>query len=140
MISSPTVKTLLEQNTTIQTNVGCTVEYNMNSMVDNISVVGTDYVRADGAKPYQKLFPASSVIKSFRPLGAGIKYGVFGDVALNSWKDPKKVEYPLNYRTYYPGIETYYKYWLSQKGVGANIAITYPQAVLTNKIVVRFEI
>lgn len=140
MISSPTVKTLLEQNTTIQTNVGCTIEYNMNSMVDNISVVGTDYVRDDGAKPYQKLFPASSVIKSFRPLGAGIKYGVFGDVSLNSWKDPKKVEYPLNYRTYYPGIETYYKYWLSQKGVGANIAITYPQAVLTNKIVIRFEI
>jgi hypothetical protein len=140
MISSPAVKTLIEENTTIQTNVGCTIEYNMNSMVDNISVVGTDYVRADGAKPYQKLFPASSVVKAFRPLGAGIKYGVFGDVALNTWKDPKKVEYPLNFRTYYPGLDTYYKYWLSQKGVGANIAITYPQTILTNKIVVRFEI
>ena len=140
MISSPTVKTLIEQNTTIQTNIGCTIEYNMNSMVDNITVVGTDYVRADGAKPYQKLFPASSVIKAFRPVGAGVKYGIFGDVSANTWKDPKKVEYPLNYRTYYPGIDTYYKYWLSQKGVGANIAITYPQAVLTNKIVVRFEI
>jgi hypothetical protein len=140
MISSPTVKTLLEENTTIQTNVGCTIEYNMNSMVDNISVTGTEYVRADGAKPYQKLFPASSVVKAFRPLGAGVKYGIFGDVSLNTWKDPKKVEYPLNYRTYYPGIDTYYKYWVSQKGVGANIVITYPQAVLTNKIVVRFEI
>jgi hypothetical protein len=140
MISSPTVKTLLEENTTIQTNVGCTIEYNMNSMVDNIAVTGTEYVRADGAKPYQKLFPASSVVKAFRPLGAGVKYGIFGDVSLNTWKDPKKVEYPLNYRTYYPGIDTYYKYWVSQKGVGANIAITYPQAVLTNKIVVRFEI
>jgi hypothetical protein len=140
MISSPTVKTLLEENTTIQTNVGCTIEYNMNSMLDNISVTGTEYVRADGAKPYQKLFPASSVVKAFRPLGAGVKYGIFGDVSLNTWKDPKKVEYPLNYRTYYPGIDTYYKYWVSQKGVGANIVITYPQAVLTNKIVVRFEI
>jgi len=141
MISSPAVKTLIEENTTIQTNIGCTIEYNMNSMVDNISVVGTDYVRADGAKPYQKLFPASSVVKAFRPLGAGIKYGIFGDVALNTWKDPKKVEYPLNFRTYYPGLDTYYKYWLSQKGVGANIAITYNgQTILTNKIVVRFEI
>jgi hypothetical protein len=140
MISSPVVKTLLEENTTIQTNIGCTIEYNMNSMVDNISVVGSDYVRADGAKPYQKLFPASSVVKPFRPLGAGIKYGIFGDVALNTWKDPKKVEYPLNFRTYYPGLETYYKYWVSQKGTGADITITYPQAVLTNKIVVRFEI
>ena len=140
MISSPTVKTLIEQNTTIQTNVGCTIEYNMNSMVDNISVTGTDYERSDGAKPYQKLFPASSVIKSFRPLGAGVKYGIFGDVDLNTWKNPKKVEYPLNFRTYYPGIETYYKYWVSKKGVGANITISYPQAVLTNKIIVRFEI
>ena len=140
MISSPTVKTLLEENTTIQTNVGCTIEYNMNSMVDNITVTGTDYVRTDGSKPYQKLFPASSVVKPFRPLGAGVKYGVYGDVSLNTWKDPKKVEYPLNYRTYYPGVDTYYKYWLSQKAVGANISITYPQAVLTNKIVVRFEI
>jgi len=140
MISSPAVKTLIEENTTIQTNIGCTIEYNMNSMVDNISVVGTDYVRADGAKPYQKLFPSSSVVKAFRPLGAGIKYGIFGDVALNTWKDPKKVEYPLNFRTYYPGLDTYYKYWVSQKGTGADITITYPQAVLTNKIVVRFEI
>jgi len=140
MISSPVVKTLIEQNTTIQTNVGCTIEYNMNSMVDNITVVGSDYVRSDGAKPYQKLFPASSVIKPFRPLGAGVKYGIFGDVALNTWKDPKKIEYPLNFRTYYPGIDTYYKYWVSQKGTGANITITYPQAVLTNKVIVRFEI
>jgi hypothetical protein len=140
MISSPTVKTLLEQNTSIQTNIGCTIEYNMNSMVDNIAVTGTDYVRADGAKPYQKLFPASSVVKPFRPLGAGVKYGIYGDVSLNTWKDPKKVEYPLNFRTYYPGTDTYYKYWVSQKGVGANIVITYPQAILTNKIVIRFEI
>jgi hypothetical protein len=140
MISSPTVKTLLEENTTIQTNVGCTIEYNMNSMVDNIAVTGTDYTRADNSKPYQKLFPASSVVKPFRPLGAGVKYAVYGDTSLNTWKDPKKVEYPLNYRTYYPGVDTYYKYWLTQKAVGANITITYPQAVLTNKIVVRFEI
>lgn len=141
MISSPTVKTLIEQNTTIQTNIGCTIEYNMNSMVDNITVVGTDYVRSsDNAKPYKKLFPASSVIKSFRPVGAGVKYAVFGDVGEHTWKNPKNIDYPLNFRTYYPGIDTYYKYWLSQKTVGANITITYPQAVLTNKIVVRFEI
>ena len=141
MISSPTVKTLIEQNTTIQTNVGCTIEYNMNSMVDNITVSGTDYVRAsDQARPYKKLFPASSVIKSFRPVGAGVKYAVFGDVDEHTWKNPKSIDYPLNFRTYYPGVDTYYKYWLSKKTEGANITISYPQAVLTNKIVVRFEI
>ena len=141
MISYPTVKTLLEENTTVQTNIGCTIEYNMNSMVDNITVVGSDYVRAsDQSKPYQKLFPASSVIKPFRPIGAGVKYGIYGDVGLETWKDPKKIEYPLNFRTYYPGIDTYYKYWVSQKAVGADITITYPQTILTNKIVIRFEI
>ena len=140
MIISPTVKTIIEQNTTIKTNIGCTIEYNMNSMVDNITVTGSEYTRADGTKPYKKLFPASSVIKSFRPVGAGVRYGIIGDVDINSWKDPKNIDYTLNYRTYYPGIDTYYKYWLSERGTGANIEITYPQAVLTNKIIVRFEI
>lgn len=140
MIIAPAVKTLLEQNTTIKTNIGCTIEYNMNSMVDNITVTGSDYSPPDGSKPYKKLFPASSVIKPFRPIGAGVKYGVFGDVDLNTWKDPKNIDYPLAYRTYYTGSDTYYKYWLSARSSGASITITYPQAILTNKIVVRFEI
>jgi len=140
MINLPAVKDIVEQNTTIQSNVGCTIEYNMNSMVDNITVTGTEYTRADGSKPYKKLFPASSVIKAFRPVGAGVKYGVIGDVSSNTWRDPKNIDYNLDYRTYYPGIDTYYKYHLTQKGVGADITIAYPQAILTNKIIVRFEL
>jgi len=140
MIIAPAVKTLLEENTTVKTNLGCTVEYNMNSMIDNITVTGSEYTRPDGSKPYKKLFPASSVVKPFRPIGAGVKYGVFGDVDLNTWKNPKNIDYTLSYRTYYAGSDTYYKYWLSERASGANITITYPQAVLTNKIVVRFEI
>ena len=110
MINLPAVKNIVEQNTTIESNVGCTIEYNMNSMVDNITVTGTEYTRADGSKPYKKLFPASSVIKAFRPVGAGVKYGVIGDVSTNTWRDPKDIDYNLDYRTYYPGIDTYYKY------------------------------
>ena len=140
MINLPTVKNIVEQNTTIESNVGCTIEYNMNSMVDNITVTGTEYTRADGSKPYKKLFPASSVIKAFRPVGAGVKYGVIGDVSTNTWRDPKNIDYNLDYRTYYPGIDTYYKYHLTQKGVGADITITYNgQTILTNKIVVRLK-
>ena len=140
MINLPTVKTLIEQSTSLSTNVGCTIEYNMNSLVDNISVTGTDYVKGN-TKPYKKLFPASSVIKAFRPVGAGVKYAVLGDVDLNTSKNPKTIDYVLDYRTYYPGIDTYYKYHLTQKGVGADITITYNgQTILTNKIVVRFEI
>jgi len=142
MIDIPAVKSLVEQNTTIKTGIGCTIEYNMNSMIDNITVSGTpDYVRAsDGAMPYKKLFPSSSIIKAFRPLGAGVKYAVFGDVQANTWKDPKNVDYALDFRTYYPGTDTYYKYWLSPKGQGATITINYSPSILTNKIIVRFEI
>ena len=141
MINLPAVKDIIEQNTTIEANVGCTIEYNMNSMVDNITVTPVDgWVKADGSKPYKKLFPASSVVKPYRPVGAGVKYAVFGDVSTKTWQDPKNVDYGLNYRTYYPGIDTYYKYHLTQKGVGADITISYPQTILTNKIIVRFEI
>ena len=140
MIIAPSVKTIIEQNTTIKTNIGATIEHNMNSLVDNIVVTGSDYTKADGTKPYKKLFPADSVAKTFRPIGAGVKYGVFGDVVSSTWKDPKNIDYPLDYRTYYTGSDTYYKYWLSAKGSAAEITIAYPQAILTNKIVVRFEI
>ncbi len=143
MIDAPLVKTIIEQNTTIKTNIGCTIEHNMNSLVDNILVTGSagsEYTKPDGTKPYKKLFPASSIIKSFRPVGAGVKYGVFGDVTSLTWKDPKNIDYPLDYRTYYTGSDTYYKYHLTGKGLGADITISYPQPILTNKIVVRFEI
>ena len=97
----------------------------MNSMVDNITVTGTDYVRSsDNAKPYKKLFPASSVIKAFRPVGAGVKYAVFGDVGQHTWKNPKNIDYPLNFRTYYPGIDTHHKSLLSEKGKGRPLYTT----------------
>ena len=74
--SSPTAKTTLEQSTSIQSGIGCIVEYNLNSMVDNITVTGNDYVKSDGSTPFKKLFPLSSIIKPFRPVGAGVKYEI----------------------------------------------------------------
>lgn len=141
MISaSTTAKNILEQNISIREGVGCLIEYNMNQLVESISVSGNDYVKSDGTKPFNKLFPASSIVKPFRPASAGIKYAITGDVASGSYQNPSSTTYPLNYRTYYPGADTYYKYWVSPKGVGADISITYPIAILTNKIVVKFEI
>ena len=129
------VKTALEQNTSINLNIGCTFEYNMNSMVDNIVVTGADITAADGSKPFKKLFPIDSVIKPARPLGAGVKYGISGDVSAGTYRDPRSSIYSINYRTYYPGADTYYKYWISGIGVGVDLTITYPKAVLTNKII-----
>ena len=138
--ASESAKTKLEQNTSINLNVGCTIEYNMNRLVDNITVTGADIVKPDGSKPFKKLFPVDSVIKANRPNGAGIKYGITGDIGSGTYKDPRASTYPLDYRTYYPGADTYYKYWLSAISTGADITITYPKAILTNKIVARLEI
>jgi hypothetical protein len=138
--ASPEAKTKLDQNTNVNLNIGCTFEYNMNSLVDNITIVGADITRPDGSKPFKKLFPVDSIIKANRPIGAGVKYGITGDVGLGTYRDPRASTYPLSYRTYYPGADTYYKYWLSAVGTGVDLTITYPKPVLTNKVVARFEI
>ena len=145
MISaSNELKTVLEQDTTLVINSGCTLEYNMNSLLDNITLTGAQINRLDVAgnayQPFKKLFPIDSVVKPVRPIGAGIKYAIVGDVSSNSYRNPKSTSYPLNYRMYYPGIETPYKYYLSDKGVGLDVTATYPKSILTNKIVVRFEL
>jgi hypothetical protein len=138
--ATPLAKTALEQSTSINLNTGCTFEYNMNSMVDNLVITGADITKADGSMPFKKLFPIDSVVKPARPLGAGIKYGITGDVGSGTYRNPRSSIYTINYRTYYPGAETYYKYFLSAKGVGVDINIAYPKTILTNKIIARFEI
>lgn len=138
--ASPAAKTKLDQSTSINLNIGCTIEYNMNRLVDNITVTGADIVRPDGSKPFKKLFPVDSIIKANRPLGAGVKYGITGDVGSGTYRDPRASVYPLSYRTYYPGSETYYKYWLSAISTGADLTIAYPKSILTNKVVAKFEI
>lgn len=138
--ATTTAKDLLDQSVTIRDGIGCTIEHNMNALIDNITITGAEYTAADGSKPFKKLFPIDSVLKAFRPNGAGIKYAVSGDIATSTYHNPKAYTYAVNYRTYYPGTETYYKYYLCPKGQGADITATYPQAVLTNKIVIKFEI
>ena len=138
--ATTSAKTALEQNTSINLNVGCTFEYNMNSMVDNLVITGADITKADGSKPFKKLFPIDSIVKPARPLGAGIKYAISGDVLAGTYRDPRSSVYSINFRTYYPGSDTYYKYFLSAKGVGVDLTITYPKTILTNKVIARFEI
>jgi hypothetical protein len=145
MISaSNELKTVLEQDTTLVINSGCTLEYNMNSLVDNITLAGAQINRVDAAgnayQPFKKLFPIDSIIKPVRPNEAGIKYAIIGDVSANSYRNPRSTTYPLDYRVYYPGAETAYKYYLSDKSVGLDVTATYPKAILTNKIVARFEL
>jgi hypothetical protein len=75
------VQNLFKQKSSVKINTGCTIEYNMNSMLDNITVTYPStmdqyYAKsADGKiNTYKKLFPIDSIIKPFRPLFSGVKY------------------------------------------------------------------
>ena len=140
---TPTAKNTLEQNTSVSMGTSLRFEYNMNSMIDNITVSGADVIKTDASgqtyTPFKKLFPVDSIIKPFRPQGAGLKYAISGDVN-SGWKNPRSIEYLSDFRIYYPGVDTTYKYYISGLGSGVNVTITYPKTILANKIVARFEL
>ena len=145
MITASTqAKTVLEQDPAIKINLGCTLEYNINNLVDGIIVTAPNISRYDSGTgvyyPFKNLFPSSSIIKPNRPLGAGIKYGIFGDVTSGTYRNPTSIDYSIDYRTYYPGAETFYKYYVADKNTGLDVTVTYPKQILTNKIVIKFEL
>lgn len=145
MITLPdsTVSTLVKSSNSIKIDSGCYVEYNINSMVNftSASIVSTtaEYT-ADGRNPFKKLFPLDSIVKPFRPNAAGVKYYINGDIPSGSIQNPKNVVYDYDYRTYAPGTDTYYKYWISKKSGPVDIAISYPKTIYVNKVTVKFEI
>ena len=141
--STTTAKNALEQNTSVTLGSTIIFEYNMNSMIDGITVTGAEINRTDSSgavyTPFKKLFPVDSIIKPFRPVGAGLKYAISGDVD-SGWKNPKSLTYSPNFRVYYPGVDTTYKYYVSDKNLGLDVTVSYPKTILTNKIVARFEL
>lgn len=145
------VKNTIEQNTSVSYGTQLIFEYSMNSLVDNITVSGADISMTDTSNatytPFKKLFPVDSIIKPFRPQGAGVKYAIFGDVG-SGYQKPQSVTYTPNFRIYYPGLDTTYKYYVSGKGIGLDVTIQYwqntaktnPKTIITNKIVAKFEL
>ena len=133
---------ILKNRSSINVSVGCEIEYNMNTMIDNISVYSsntdaeytagiTDF-KQGSANPFKKLFPVDSIIKPFRPLNSGVKYFVVPPDGTNFiYKDPKATYYNLSTpRVYYPGPSTFYKYWLSPEGKDSTITIKYSQTTV----------
>jgi hypothetical protein len=157
--SSESLKNLLKQSTSISSSVEATIEHNMNSLIDGITITSTStdtqYTNKisnwpeSKPNPFKKLFPIDSVLKPFRPLDSGIKYFIFNtNDPYKALVDPKKIIYPsTSPRVYYPGVSTFYKYWVAPEGENANLTVTYKQdsptdgnkAAITNKIVIRFE-
>ena len=133
-------------NTTVKTDVGCTIEYNMNLMIDGITVTSattdTAYINgitdwsANKANPFKKLFPVDAIVKGFRPLYPGAKYFIMSEPN-NTYLPFKTVSYTgegknanvdgAKPRIYYPGITTSYKYWLSAKDADVDLTVQYLQ-------------
>ena len=157
-----TLNDIYYNSVSVEMGVGCTIEYNMNNLIDNISVTAptqnyTDQIKRviDGTlqtvpdqriNPFKKLFPVDSIVKPFRPLDSGIKYYIVNspDISSNSFSNPKSLTYPSDKaRIYYPGVTTTYKYWVSPMGGNVDITVQYSDGTtkfaLANKIVVNFE-
>jgi hypothetical protein len=155
---------LFKNSSVIKADVGCTIEYNMNSMIEGIAATttSTDAQYIAGVtvgptgetlrlNPFKKLFPVDSIIRPFRPTSGGVKYFITldADTTLNSFESYRSVKYSnTKPRVYYPGVSTFYKYWVTPKDVNADVTVTYKQAsspvtgnkhALANKIVVKFD-
>lgn len=147
MISaSSQLKDIFYNSRTVNISAGCTIEYNMNTLLDNITISTTitdaDYTADIDSEliekrinPFKKLFPIDSVLKPFRPLGSGIKYyvGIDSDhQGDNRFYDYRTVPYPSsNPRVYYPGVTTSYKYWVTPQNMGINATVKYVQDTAT---------
>ena len=138
--ASDALKKVLKTNHAIKINAGCLIEYNLNSMVNDIVITGAEYKTINNAKPFQKLFPVDTIVKPIRPELAGVKYYINGDVDSGDWANPVNVSYSKDYRVYIPGANTYYKYFITPIGQDTTLSISYPKTIFVNKIVVKFEI
>lgn len=157
---------VINQLTTISKVDGCQLEYNMNDLIAGVTIMGPGgttsnpagsltYTNPDGVKPFEKLFPLTTLIDPRRPKYAGIQYLILGDPTLAARKSSgvlnadnyNSSKYFAN-RLYFPGVKTAYKYWISPPASGNTLSnciltVSYPKinnvSAPTNKITIKFE-
>lgn len=142
ILSDPTANTNIQnifyKNSSVNVTAGCTIEHNMNQLLDNIVVYTTatddDYIGTLGAQiikknPFTKLFPLNSILRPNRPINPGVKYYIANatdNIDNNKFYNYRTVPYPQSSpRVYYPGVRNYYQYWVSPAGQGINITVKY---------------
>ena len=144
---------------------GCHIEYNMNDLILNTAVTAPEGVitasltapASQGGytyRPFEKLFPITSIIDPRRPKAAGIQYMILGDPSVSSTLSATGVGSASTYastkefgkRLYFSSIKTAYKYWVTPKAAGTMLSncilsVSYPavKTAAANKIVVKFE-
>jgi hypothetical protein len=155
--ASSSLKSVYRNDYSVKITSDATIEYNMNMMIDGItvssSIPDTAYMEpvADSQgkawpngkpNPFKKLFPLDSVVKPFRPVSSGIAYAITGANGVDIYENPKNQEYSEYIpRLYYPGPATTYKYWVAPAFTNANLKVRYLQTnetwqeALLNKIV-----
>ena len=137
MINIPALTTILSENTSVKALPKVVFEYNMNEMAGTVEVTTT----SNQSDIIKELFPARSIVQSFRPSKAGVKYAILGTgLTLNTYKT-KTI--PTS-RTYMVDKNVPYTYFLAQGSAIATInyknkAGSAAQNILTNKISVRVE-
>lgn len=133
------LKKVLMENTSLSVANKLVLENNINDLAKYIKVeesVTTDSI-------FKEVFPARSVVQSFRPSKAGIKYKILGE-ATNL--DTYKTKNVPSTRIYMADKTNDYSYFLrpitmSQVTVSyfTDSAMTNPQTIFANKIVVKVE-
>lgn len=166
MISvSDTVKNALNKSVSVSVVNGCHLEYNMNDLILGTAVTAPEGVitatltapASQGGytyRPFEKLFPITSIIDPRRPKVAGVQYMILGDPSVASTLSTTGVGSANTYastkqfgkRLYFSSLKTAYKYWVTPKAAGmllsnCILSVSYPAAktAATNKIVVKFE-
>lgn len=162
LTAAPATITTLNQSQSISMQNGCWVEYNMNALIDGakiddpngvLTVTKTDQASGYTYKPFEKLFPVSSILDPRRPKLAGIKYMIAGDPSLtkdaaSGVVDKYKTAANFLSRLYFSGSKMVYKYWVTPQAATGSTSLSncvltavYPagKTAVTNKIVVKFE-
>ena len=160
----PNAANAISKSSMLSMTNGCILEYNMNDLIYDakieapagvITATLTAPVSQGGYtyKPFEKLFPITSIIDPRRPKIAGVQYMILGDPSVPStinsgiWSANKygsSAEFAK--RLYYSSTKTAYKYWVTPKASGTSLSnciltVTYPasRTATANKITIKFE-
>lgn len=170
---SPGLLSYINTSQSFKMTNGCTLEYNMNDLIDGVTMRGPNGTAANPAgdlqvtktdsygntyKPFEKLFPITSIIDPRRPKLAGIQYMIDGDRSVRANLESgigSKQSYAssssFDKRLYFSSLQLPYKYWVSPSVVlsatgdttltNCTLTVEYPilKTAATNKIVVKFE-
>lgn len=143
---SESLNKVLYEDSTIKFGAGCTIEYNMNNLLDNISVSYSDSLDQyyptivnSRVNVFKRLFPIDSIVKPNRPEKSGVKYYIMlendfnGDAGANIPDNYRNPAYSISTkpRMYFPATTNVYKYWVTPENQPVDITVRYIQHTAT---------